>query len=126
MRGAHEFGSAAELGARSGRRNLRHRLAAPYQRSCIGLEARAGFDGDRFPSEHGLVEQDFSLGEMHICGDHGAEGELHNIAWHKFGSGYGLPCAVAPHGRVQCESRLQRGKGRLRAAFLEQPECGIE
>ena len=63
---------------------------------------------------------------MHICGDHGTEGELHYIAWHQFGSGYGFPHAVAPDGCVQCESRFQRGKGCLGAAFLEQPECGIE
>ena len=60
MRGSDEFRGAAELGARSGRRDLRHRLAAPYQRSGIGLHAGAGFDGHGFAGEHGLVEQDFS------------------------------------------------------------------
>ncbi len=70
MSGADELGGAAELGARAGRRDLRHRLAAPHQRSGIGLHARAGFDGHRFAGEHGLVEQDFSPGEVHIRGDH--------------------------------------------------------
>ena len=39
MGGADELGGAAELGARSGRRDLRHRLAAPHQRPRIGLHA---------------------------------------------------------------------------------------
>ena len=60
MGGADELRGAAELGARAGRRDLRHRLAAPHQRPGIGLHARAGFDGDRFAGEHGLVEQDFA------------------------------------------------------------------
>ena len=60
MRGADEFRGAAELGARSGRRDLRHRLAPAHQRSGKGLHARAGFDGHRFAGKHGLVEQDFS------------------------------------------------------------------
>ena len=73
MGGADEFSGAAELGARSGRRDLRHRLAAPYQRPRIGLHARAGFDGYRFAGEHGLVEQDFSSGEVHIRRNHATE-----------------------------------------------------
>ena len=73
MRGADELGGAAELGARSGRRDLRHRLAAPYQRPGISLHAGAGFDGYGFAGEHGLVEQDFSPGEAHIRGNHAAE-----------------------------------------------------
>ncbi len=56
MGGAHELRSAAELGARSGRRDLRLRLAPTYQRSGECLHARASFDGDRFAGEHGLVE----------------------------------------------------------------------
>ena len=126
MGGADEFRGAAELGARSGRRDLRHRLAAPHQRPGIGLHAGAGFDRHGFAGEHGLVEQDFSPGEAHIRGDHAAERKLHHIARHQFGRGYGFPRAVAPDGRVQREPRLQRGKGRLGAALLEQPECGIE
>ena len=80
MRGADELGGAAELGARSGRRDLSHRLAAPDQRSGTGLHASAGFDGYEFAGEHGLVEQDFSPGEVHIRGDHRTEGKLHHIA----------------------------------------------
>jgi hypothetical protein len=67
MGGADELRGAAELGARSGCRDLRHRLAAPHQCSRICLHARAGFDRYRFAGEHGLVEQDFALGEVHIC-----------------------------------------------------------
>ena len=40
MGGADQLRGAAELGARSGRRDLRHRLAAPHQRPGIGLHAR--------------------------------------------------------------------------------------
>ena len=126
MRGADEFGGAAELGARAGRRDLSHRLAAPDQSSGIGLHAGAGFDRYGFAGEHGLVEQDFSGGEIHIRGDHAAKGQLHHIARHQLGRGHGLPCAVAPDGCVQRQPRLQRSKGRLGAALLEQPERGIE
>ena len=73
MRGANELGGAAELGAHAGRRDLRHCLATPDQRPCIGLHAGAGFDGHGFAGEHGLIEQDFSAGEVHIRGDHAAE-----------------------------------------------------
>ena len=54
------------------------------------------------------------------------ERKLHHVARHQFGGGDGLPRAVAPDGRIQREPRLQRGKGRLGAALLEQPERGIE
>ena len=40
MRGAHQLGGAAEFGARAGRRDLRHRLAAPHQCAGIGLQRR--------------------------------------------------------------------------------------
>ncbi len=73
MGSAHKLRGAAELGARSSRRDFRHRLAAPYQRPGIGLHAGAGFDGDRFAGEHGLVEQDFSFAEMHIRCDYGTQ-----------------------------------------------------
>ena len=73
MGGADELRGAAELGARSGRRDLRHRLAAPHQRAGEGLHARAGFDRHRFAGEHGLVEQNLSAGEVHIRGDHATE-----------------------------------------------------
>ena len=126
MGGADQLRGAAELGARAGRRDLRHRLAAPHQRPGIGLHARAGFDGHRFAGEHGLVEQDFAAGEAHIRGDHAAERQLHHIARHQLGRGHGLPRAVAPDRRVQREPRLQRGEGRLGAALLKQPERGVE
>ena len=80
MGGADEFRGAAELGARSGRRDLRHCLAPTYQRPGECLDARAGFDGDRFAGEHGLVEQDFPPGEFHIRRDHATERQLHQIA----------------------------------------------
>ena len=126
MGGADELGGAAELGARSGRRDLSHRLAAPDQRPGIGLHAGAGFDGYGFAGEHGLVEQDFSPGEVHIRGDHRTEGKLHHIARHQLGRGHGLPRTIAPDGCIQREPRFQRSKGRLGAALLEKPECGIE
>jgi hypothetical protein len=60
---------------RAGRRDLSHRLAAPDQRSGIGLHAGTGFDGYGFAGEHGLVEQDFSGREFHIRGDYRAQGK---------------------------------------------------
>jgi hypothetical protein len=73
MGSADELRGAAELGARSGCRDLSHSLAAPYQRPRIGFQAWASFDGHRLAGEHGLVEQDFSPGEAHIRGDHATE-----------------------------------------------------
>ena len=58
MGGADQFRGASKLRACSGRRDLRNRLAAPHQRSGIGLEAGASFDRYGFAGEHGLVEQD--------------------------------------------------------------------
>ena len=55
-----------------------------------------------------------------------AERQLHHVARHQFGRRQRFPCAVAPDGRIQRQPRLQRGKGRLGAALLEQPECGVE
>ena len=73
MGGANQFRRAPELGARSGRRNLRHCLASPHQRSGIGFEAGPRFDGYRFAGEHGLVEKDLAFGQTHVRGNHGAE-----------------------------------------------------
>ena len=119
MGGSHKFGGAAELGARSGRCDLRHCLASTYQRASECLDPRTGFDGERFSREHGLVEQDFSRGEFHIRRDDATERQLHQIARYQLGGGDGLPCAVAPDGRIQREPRLQCGQGCLGAALLE-------
>ena len=126
MGGADELGGAAELGARAGRRDLRHRLAAPDQRARKGLHAGAGFDRHGFAGEHGLIEQDLAAGELHIRRNHAAERQLHEVAGHQFGGGHGLPRAVAPDGGGQRQPGLQRGKGRLGAALLEQAERGVE
>ena len=67
-----------------------------------------------------------SLGQAHVGGDHGAERQLHHIARHEFGSGYGRPDIIATDRRVQREPRFQRSKSRLRTPFLEKPESGIE
>jgi hypothetical protein len=119
MGGADELCGPAELGARSGRRDLRHCFAPPYQHSRECLDARAGFDGDGFAGEHGLVEQDFSPDEFHIRRDHATERQLHQVARYQLGGGDRLPGAVAPDGRIQREPRLQCGKGCLGAALLE-------
>ena len=103
-----------------GRRDLRHRLAAPVPCPCIGLHARTRFDGNRFAREHGLVEQDLPARNVHIRGDHRAERKFHQVARHQLGGGHGLPRAVAPDRGVERESRFQRRKGRLGAALLEQ------
>ncbi len=76
-----------KLRARSGRCHLRNRLASPYQRPCIGLEVRASFDGDGFAGEHGLIEQNRSLNQAHVGGNHGAERQLHDVARHQLGGG---------------------------------------
>ncbi len=73
VRGANQLRGASKLRARSGRRNLRNRFAAPHQRSRIGFEAGPGFDGYGFAGEHGLVEQDLAFGQTHVGGNHGAE-----------------------------------------------------
>ena len=73
VRGANQFRRASKFGARSGGRDLRHRLTAPHQRSGIGFEAGPCFDGYRFAGEHGLVEQDLAFGQTHVRGNHGAE-----------------------------------------------------
>ena len=73
MGSADELRRAAKLGVCSGCCDLSHRLAATYQGSCISLHSGAGFDGYRFAGQHGLVEQDFPPGEVHIRGDHGTE-----------------------------------------------------
>ena len=73
MGGANQLRGPTKLRARSGRRYLRNRLAAPHQRPGKSLEIRASFDGDGFAGEHGLIELNRSLDEAHVCGDHAAE-----------------------------------------------------
>ena len=73
VRGANQLRGASKLCARSGRRDLRDRFAAPHQRSRIGFEPGASFDRNGFAGEHGLVEQHRSLGQTHVGGNHGAE-----------------------------------------------------
>ena len=126
VRGANQLRRASKLCARSGRRNLRNRFTAPHQRPRISFEPGAGFDGNGFAGEHGLVEQHRSLSQTHIGRNHGAERQLHHIARHQAGSGHGGPDTIAADRRVQREPRLQRGKSRLSAPFLEKPESRVE
>ena len=104
MGGADEFRGAAEFGPRSGRGDLRHRLATPDQSASIGLNARARFDRDGFAGEHGLVEQDFAGIELQIGRDNAAKRELHDVARHQIGSGHACPDAVTPDGCAQREA----------------------
>jgi len=60
------------------------------------------------------------------AGDYRAEDNFTTSARHQLSREYRFPRAVAADGRVQREPRLQRGKGRLGAALLEQPERGVE
>jgi len=76
-----------KLCARSGRCHLGNRLASPHQCPCIGLEVRASFDGDGFAGEHGLIEQNRSLSQAHVGGNHGAERQFHDVARHQLGDG---------------------------------------
>ena len=71
--GADKLRGLAELGAHPGRRDLGHRLAAPHQRPSIGLDTRTRLDGHRFPGQHGLVDQDFTPGDVHIRGNNSAQ-----------------------------------------------------
>jgi hypothetical protein len=45
VRSANKFRSASKFCTLSSRLNLRNGFAAPYQRSCISLRSRPGFDG---------------------------------------------------------------------------------
>ncbi len=115
MGSADEFRGATEFCARSGRGDLRERLASTHERSGEGSDAGGCFYGNRFAGKHRLIKQDFSPSDVHIRGDHAAARELHNVARNQFGRGRGFPHAVASNGGVQREPRLQRGEGRLSA-----------
>ena len=73
MGSANQLCGASELGASSRRRDAGHSLAAAHQRPGIRLESRTRFGGDRFTGEHGLIEQDIPLNNLHVGGNHTAE-----------------------------------------------------
>ena len=123
---ANEFSCATEFGPRAGRRDLRFRLAAPNQRPCVGLNPRAGLDRYRFTGEHGLIEQNFTARELHVRRNDSAERKLYHIARHHLCCGNGLPRAIALDRGGQRKPRLQRGKRRLGATFLEEAQRGVE
>jgi hypothetical protein len=92
MSGADEFRGAPEFGVCASRRHRGHRLTAPHQRTGVGFHARTRFDRHRFAGEHGLIEQDFSRGEVHVGSNHATERKFHHIARDQFG-GSMLPLA---------------------------------
>jgi hypothetical protein len=126
MSGANEFGGAAKFGPHASRRNLRLGLATPNQRARKGLNTGSGFDRHRFASKHGLVEKNFAVCKLHIRRDHPTQRQLHQIARHQLRGWRGLPHPVPFDRGGQREPRLQRGKRRLGAAFLEESERGVE
>ena len=63
---ANQLGRAAELGVDSRRRDLRNRLAPSHQRPGKSLEPRPRFSADGLAGEHGLIEQNISLGQLHV------------------------------------------------------------
>jgi hypothetical protein len=96
MSGADEFRGAPEFGVCASRRHRGHRLTAPHQRTGVGFHARTRFDRHRFAGEHGLIEQDFSRGEVHVGSNHATERKFHHIARDQFG-GSMLPLASEAH-----------------------------
>ena len=126
MRIEHKFRGTTELRACSGRCHLRNRLASPDHRPCIGLEVRAGFDGDGFAGEHGLINLNRSLRQADVGGNHGPERQLHDVARHQLGGGQIRPDAIPPDRRRQRQPRLQGGKGCLGTPLLEESERGVE
>ena len=66
------------------------------------------------------------VGQAHVGGNHGAERQFHDVARHQFGRGHRRPGTIAPDRRIQRQPRLQRGKRRLSAPFLEEPESRVE
>src|ERR1700733_4288182 len=70
---------------------------APYHRPGKGLHANAHFDGYQLASEHGLVAQDFSRGEVHIRGHH-ATASLHR------------PGPIRRRARVSTRHRVERSR----------------
>ena len=83
MGGPNQLGGAAEFRACAGRCDLCLRFAASDQRARIGPDAGARFDRYRFARKHGLIEQDFTGGEVHVCRNHTAQRKLQHIARHQ-------------------------------------------
>ena len=122
----HKLRGTTELRACSGRCHLRNRLASPDHRPCIGLEVRAGFDGDGFAGKHGLINLNRSLSQAHVGRNHGSERQLHDVARHQLGGGQIRPDAIPPNRRSERQPRLQGGKGCLGTPLLEESERGVE
>ena len=126
MVGADGLRSAAEFGARSGRRNLRHRLAAAHQRPGIALYPRARLDRDRPP-----VNMDWS---SRISPEVSRTSAATTPPSDSFTTSPGTsPTAgtirQVPSRRTDAFSAsrdLECGKGCLGAPLLEQSEYGIE
>jgi hypothetical protein len=126
MGGPHQLGRSTEFRARSRRRHLGQRLAAPNQRASKRLASRPGLDRQRLAGDHRLVEKDIAGDEAHIGGDDAAERQLHQIAWNQLRRGNVGPAAVAPHARGKREARFEGGDGRLSPPLVKESERGVE
>ena len=73
MSRAHQFSRAAELGANPRRRDLRDRFAPAHERPGESLETRTCFRADGLAGQHGLIEQDISLGQLYVRSDNAAK-----------------------------------------------------
>ena len=73
MRRANQFRCAAKLGPGSSCRYFRDRFAAPHQRPGKALEAWTGFSADGLAGEHGLIEENISLGQLNVRSDDATE-----------------------------------------------------
>ena len=73
VRGANQFRRASELRARSGRRDLRDRFAAPHQRPRIGFKPGPASIGTDSPVSMDWSSRTDPCGQTHVGGNHGAE-----------------------------------------------------
>jgi hypothetical protein len=91
------FAQRLLIGLGSRRRSASQAIDLPADGGVTlgSLITLAGFDGYRFSSKHGLIEQYFAASDACIRGDDAAERKLDEVALHQFGRRYGFPCAVA-------------------------------
>ncbi|OIQ63846.1 hypothetical protein GALL_546100 [mine drainage metagenome] len=94
---ADKLGGAAEFGTNPGGEHFGNRFATLNQRAGVGFDTSPGFNRQRLPGEHGLVEQDQTLADTNVRRNHRAETELDDVPRYQFGSGQNRPKAVAQH-----------------------------
>jgi hypothetical protein len=63
---------SCKFGTSTGRCHFCERFATSHECACVGSHSGAAFDGQGFAGQHGMVEQNRSLDQPHICGDNAA------------------------------------------------------